>query len=53
MLYFNKLECVDIATNIRLGWKCGAMKNNLAYYDTAAITTVKSFIVQARYSTLG
>ncbi len=29
--------------NIRLGWKWMEVSNNLAYYDTATITAVKSF----------
>jgi hypothetical protein len=33
--------------NIRLGWKLMQVANTLAYYDTAIITAVKSFIVQA------
>ncbi len=34
-------------TNIRLGWKSVQVANTLAYYDTAIITAIKSFIVQA------
>ncbi len=34
-------------TNIRLDWKWVEVANTLAYYDTATITAVKSFIVQA------
>ena len=36
-----------LPTNIRLGWKSMQVANTLAYYDTAIISTVKSFIVQA------
>ncbi len=36
----------DLPPNIRLGCKCLTLLNTLAYYDTATITTVKSFIVQ-------
>ncbi len=36
-----------LPTNIRLGWKSIQVANTLAYYDTAIITAVKSFIVQA------
>ena len=32
---------------VRLGWKWMAVANTLAYYDTATILPVKSFIVQA------
>jgi len=37
-----------LQVNIRLGLKCKEVTNTLAYYDAAAITGVKSFIVQAR-----
>ncbi len=33
--------------NIKLGWKKMVVPNTLAYYNTAPITAVKSFIVQA------
>ncbi len=33
--------------NIRLTWKGVAMANTLAFYDTATITVVKGFLVQA------
>ncbi len=36
-----------LPTNIRLGWKSMQVENTLAYYDTAIITAVKMFIVQA------
>jgi hypothetical protein len=36
-----------LPTNIRLGWKSMQVANTLAYYDTAIITAVKSFMVQA------
>jgi hypothetical protein len=32
---------------MRLEYNCLALANNLAYHDTATITAVKSFIVQA------
>ncbi len=35
-----------LQVNFRLGWKWMAVTNTLAYYDTAAITTQKSFILQ-------
>ncbi len=38
---------LSLPANIRLGWKWMAVTNNLAYYDKATITAVKSFIVQA------
>ena len=36
-----------LPTNIRLGWKSMQVANTLAYYDTAIVTAVKSFIVLA------
>jgi hypothetical protein len=36
-----------LPTNFRLGWKSMQVANTLAYYNTAIITTVKSFIVLA------
>jgi hypothetical protein len=36
-----------LPANIRLRWKGMAVANTLAYYITATITAVKSFIVQA------
>jgi hypothetical protein len=36
-----------LPANIRLRWKSMAVANILAYYVTATITAVKSFIVQA------
>jgi hypothetical protein len=38
---------MSLPTNIRLGWKQIAVANTLAYYDTATITDVNCFIVQA------
>jgi hypothetical protein len=38
---------LTLHTNIRLGCKEIAVANTLAYYDTATITVVNSFIVQA------
>ncbi len=35
-----------LSTYFRLGCKCLAVTNTLAYYDTEAITAVKSFKVQ-------
>ena len=37
----------DLPWNISVGWKWLTLENTLAYYDTAKITAVKSFIVQA------
>jgi hypothetical protein len=37
----------DLPPNVRLGWKCQTLSNTLAYYDTATINAMKSFIVQA------
>jgi hypothetical protein len=34
---------------IRLGCNQMAVENTLAYYNTAAITAIKSFIVEARF----
>jgi hypothetical protein len=36
-----------LPANVRLGWKRMAVANTLAYYDTATIMAIKSFIVQA------
>ncbi len=36
-----------VPTNISLEFKWMEVENTLAYYDTATITAVKSFIVQA------
>jgi hypothetical protein len=33
--------------NIKLGWKRTRLPNALAYYDTATITDVKSYILEA------
>ncbi len=44
---FHSGSCLVLPTNIRLGWKSMQVANTLAYYDTAIITAVKSFIVQA------
>ncbi len=38
---------VSSNVNIRLGWKLKAVQNILAYHNTATITAVNSFIVQA------
>jgi hypothetical protein len=40
------MDLPNLAKNIRLGWKWPTGANTLAYYDTATITAVKSFIVQ-------
>ncbi len=45
VLYFNG-RLLALPTNIRQGWKWLEVANALAYYDTATITAVKSFIVQ-------
>jgi hypothetical protein len=37
----------SLARNIRLEWKWLTLTNTLAYYNTARITAVKSFIVEA------
>ncbi len=42
-----KSRLLIVPTNIRPGWKWQEVANTLAYYDTATITVVKSFIVQA------
>ncbi len=34
-------------TNFILGWKCMTVANTTGYYDTAIITNLKSFILQA------
>jgi len=36
-----------LPTNIRLEWKSIQVASTLAHYDTAIITAIKSFIVQA------
>ncbi len=36
----------SLVENIRQGWKLMIVENTLAYYNTATITAVKSFIVQ-------
>ncbi len=36
-----------LPTNIKLGWRWVEVANTLAYYDTAAIMAVKSFVVKA------
>jgi hypothetical protein len=38
---------LGLIANIRLGWKLMEAGNTLAYYDTATIKAVKSFIAQA------
>ncbi len=42
-----KLYCYGRPTNIIPECKCIEVDNTLAYYDTATITAVKCFIVQA------
>jgi hypothetical protein len=44
---FQSGSLLVLHTNIRLGGKAMQVANTLAYYDTAIITAVKSFIVQA------
>jgi hypothetical protein len=44
---FHSGSFLVLPTNIRLGCKSMQVANTLAYYDTAIITAVKSFIVQA------
>jgi hypothetical protein len=44
---FHSGSLLVLPTNIRLGWQSIKVANTLAYYDTAIITAVKSFIVQA------
>ncbi len=44
---FHSGSCLVLHTNIRLGRKSMQVANTLAYYDTAIITAVKRFIVQA------
>jgi hypothetical protein len=36
----------SLTTNVRLGWKRMSVANTLAYYATAIIAVVKSFMVQ-------
>jgi hypothetical protein len=43
---------IALPANIRLGRKLMAVSNTLAYYDTATITAVKSFIIQTPGSSL-
>jgi hypothetical protein len=38
---------LGLIANIRLGWNSMKAENTLAYYDTATIKAVKSFIAQA------
>ncbi len=40
-------KLVALPTNIRKGWKWMKVHNTLAYYNTAQITAVISFITQA------
>ncbi len=40
-------KILTMPTNIRFGWKRMEVGNTLAYYTTATITAVKSFILQA------
>jgi hypothetical protein len=42
----SNIRLLALPTIIRLGWKLMEMPNTLAYYDTATIMSVKSFIVQ-------
>ncbi len=42
-----RVDPTPMPTNIRLGFKWMAVANTLAYYDTATINAVKSFIVEA------
>jgi hypothetical protein len=44
---YSKARVLALPTNIRQGWKWIEVANTQAYYDTATITAVKSFIVQA------
>jgi hypothetical protein len=44
---FHSDSLLVLPTNIRQGWKSMQVENTLAYYNTAIITAVKSFIVQA------
>jgi hypothetical protein len=46
MTFRYKLESLSLA-NIRLGWKGLPRTNDLAYYEKAELTTVKSFITLA------
>jgi hypothetical protein len=39
---------LNVVTPIRLGKKYMAVANTLAYYNTATIRAIKSFIVQAQ-----
>jgi len=36
-----------LPANIRLGWKCMTVTNNLAYHETVRIIAIKSFKVTA------
>jgi len=44
---FTGLRLLALPANIRLGRKLMAATNTLAYYNTATITALKRFIVQA------
>ncbi len=44
---FHSGSLLVLPSNIRLGWKSMQVANTLAYYDTAIIVAIKSFIVQA------
>ncbi len=44
---FDSGSLLVLPTTTRLGWKSMQVANTLAYYDTAIITAVKRFIVQA------
>ncbi len=43
----SKCRLLPVPANIRVGWKWRVVANNLAYYDAATVTVIKSFIVQA------
>jgi hypothetical protein len=45
-LYFNG-RLLALPVNIELGWKQMAVANEQTYYDTATITAIKSFKIQA------
>jgi hypothetical protein len=47
---FHSGSLLVLPTNIRLDWKSMQVANTRAYYDTAIITAVKSFIVQAIFA---
>ncbi len=47
VLYYNG-KFLTSFTNVRLGWKCLAVTNSLAYYSKKLITTVKKFDYNVR-----